>query len=129
MTDRVVVHSTTAPMEAEFVRMALVDHGIACTIENEIAVGWVIGMPTAAAPLLLSVPEKQAETARQLVAAALRTMKLPPSEEQLPMQSLPCACGRVLEIPEGSVEQTIDCPYCGAAVAIGPASPGAPPRG
>lgn len=128
MTDRVVVHSTTVPMEADFVRMVLVDHGIECSVENEGAVGYAIGIPSTAAPLLLSVPEKQAETARQLVCAALRTMKLPVSSEPLPMQSLPCACGRVLEVPEGSVRQTIDCPYCGRAVEIGGTnSPGAQP--
>ncbi len=66
--------------------------------------------------------------ARQLIGAALRTMKLPPSEH-VPLQSLPCSCGKTLEIPEGSVEQTIECPYCGVEVAIGGSeSPGAQSR-
>jgi hypothetical protein len=128
MTERVAVHSTTVSMEAQFVRLALVDHGIDCVVENEGAAEYAIGLPSAAAPLLLTVPAKQAETARQLVAAALRTMKLPVSREALPMESIPCACGRVLEIPEGSVVQSIDCPYCGRAVEIGgTSSPGAQP--
>ena len=120
------VHVTTSPHEADFVRMALVDHGIECTIQNQNA--GLPGLPSPAAPLILTVMEKHAETARQIVSAALRTLRLPRSNEPVAMESLSCSCGRVLEIPEGSIAQTIECPYCGNAVEIGATdSPGAQP--
>jgi hypothetical protein len=121
------VHVTTSPHEADFVRMALVDHGIDCTIQNQNA-GFAVGLPSPAAPLILTVTEKHAEEARQIVSAALRSLRLPRLNEPVAMESLLCTCGRVLEIPEGSVAQTIECPYCGKAVEIGVSdSPGAQP--
>jgi hypothetical protein len=126
MAERVVVYATTSLMEADFVRVALEDHGVDCVVENESMARYALG----AVPLVLSVPEKQAEPARQLVAAALRTMKLPASEGPVPMQAVRCGCGRELEVPEGAEAQKIECPYCGGVVEIGGTdSPGAQPRG
>lgn len=128
MNSLVRVHATTLPAEAGFLRMALVDHGIECTIENENAAQYAVGLATAAAPLLLTVPEKHAETARQIIAAALRAMRKAPSGEVIPMETVHCSCGRALEVPEGSVPQSIECPFCGARVNIGETdSPGAQP--
>lgn len=118
------VYATTSFFEAGFLRMALVDHGISCTIENQGAAAYAIGLATQAAPLVLAVPEPHAETARQVIAAARRALTQPPSADTIPMQSIPCACGQTLEVPEGSAEQTIECPFCAATVRIpGEAAP------
>ncbi len=128
MNEFMRVHATTLPPEADFLRMALIDHGIECTIENENAAHLAVGLATAATPLVLVVREKHADTARQIIAAALRAMRKNPSTETIPMEPVECKCGRTLEVPEGSIPQSIDCPYCGAHVDIGGTdSPGAQP--
>jgi hypothetical protein len=118
------VYATTSAFEAGFLRMALVDHGIPCTIENQGAAAYAIGLATQAAPLVITVPEPHAETARQVIAAARRAIAQPPSADTIPMQSVVCECGETLEVPEGCIEQSIECPFCSAAVRIpGEAAP------
>lgn len=109
------VHSTTNAVEADALLALLREHGIHGIIENENA-GLVLGMPTSAVPLIITVSQVHEKHARSLLRDALqgrfRGMELP-SELMVTIQ---CVCGKELEIPGELEIAGFECPFCGVRV-------------
>jgi RsiW-degrading membrane proteinase PrsW (M82 family) len=74
------VLATTSLAEAHILCSALADHGLNATLENEISSTMAVGMPTAAVPVYVCVPESDLREAREFL-AELRKPAAPASGE------------------------------------------------
>ncbi|HTF56741.1 MAG TPA: PrsW family glutamic-type intramembrane protease, partial [Planctomycetota bacterium] len=69
---RVTVYQTTQPSEAILVTSLLEGNGTPASIDNQNATQWLIGMPTPAIPLVVSVATPDADDAKSIVSEAIR---------------------------------------------------------
>src|SRR5258708_7524791 len=68
---RVTVYQTTQPSDAMLVTSLLEGNGISANLDNQNAAQWLIGMPTPAIPLVVSVATADAEDAKSILSEAI----------------------------------------------------------
>jgi len=68
---RVTVYQTTQPSDAMLVTSLLEGNGISANLDNQHATQWLIGMPTPAIPLVVSVAATDADDAKSILAEAI----------------------------------------------------------
>ena len=69
------IYRSASLEEGEFLCMALRDHGIESTLENVGAALYGIGMPTSAAPLVITVMDEHEEAALKVIHAVIGRRK------------------------------------------------------
>jgi hypothetical protein len=120
------VYSTTLIGQAEMLQMILRSRGIESRLENEGAAHYAVGLPSAAAPILIVVDDEDAEEAARVIAAEIQR---PHGSNPTALQvQLRCACGRTLEYPKGE-EPPDECPWCGRPTQFSAAPAAAHPPG
>ncbi len=120
------VYSTTLIGQAEMLQMILRSRGIESRLENEGAAHYAVGLPSAAAPIVIVVDDEDAEEAARVIAAEIQ--KPHGSPPPVPQGQLRCACGKTLEYPQGE-EPPDECPWCGRPTQFSAAPASAHPPG
>jgi len=72
------VYSTTELADAVLLASLLEGHGIDAEVENQRSGLYVIGFPTSATPVTVTVPEADAHDAVEIIRHALKTRSAPP---------------------------------------------------
>jgi hypothetical protein len=120
------VYSTTLIGQAEMLQMILRSRGIESRLENEGAAHYAVGLPSAAAPILIVVDDQDAQEAARVIAAEIqRPRGSAPTAIQVQLR---CSCGRVLEYPKGE-EPPDECPWCGRPTQFSATSEASHPPG
>lgn len=120
------VYSTTRIGEAEMLQVVLRKHGIESRLENEGGALYAVGVPSAAAPIVIVVDDERAEEAARIIAEEFRKPKTTdPTALQVQMR---CSCGKTLEYPKGE-DPPDECPWCGRPTQFSAAPEASAPHG
>jgi len=109
------VYATTVIGQAEMLQVVLRRHGIESRLENEGGALYAVGLPSAAAPIVIVVDDERAEEATRIIAEEFSRPKA--SDPTAIQIQLRCACGKTLEYPKGE-DPPDECPWCGRPTQI-----------
>lgn len=104
------VYSTTELLDAVLMTSLLEDNGIEAEVENQRSGFYVIGFPTSAMPIVLTVPATETSDAVEIIKQLLKTRSLPPGHHPITRRMWLLAIA-IMTVP------LVDIPLSGGAIA------------